>query len=163
MKKIAAILMAGILCSMSTLPIMARNITKEGNYDTTLTYLVDEDYVVTIPESVSLNDTISITSTKANTEPNKAVKVRISKGLTDGKVTLKREYDASYSIQAPVYLNNSNDKVTSDTVIASFADVSADETGGTLTFGEPLSPDQKDVKAGKYKGSITFEIKYETK
>lgn len=161
MKKIAAILTVGILCSMSVLPIMAKNITEEGTHETTLTYSVDEDYMVTIPESVSLEDTISITSKKANTEPNMAVKVRISKGLTDGKVTLNRENDNAYSITAPVFLNNTMGTVASDTVIASFSEVTDEITGGTLTFGNPQAPDGGDVKAGKYSGSIIFEISYE--
>lgn len=169
MKKIAVTLAAGILCCMSTLPVMADNaiITKPGTQDTKLTYSVDEDYMVMIPESVSLNQTVSITSKHANTEPGKAVKVRISSGLEDGKVSLTRDYDTdNYMIKASVSSGGTTQTVDSNTVVASFSEVFVEEgkdpvVGGTLTFGEPQSADGSEIKAGTYTGSMTFSISYE--
>lgn len=168
MKKIAVTLAAGILCCMSTLPVMADSatITELETQDTKLTYSVDEDYMVTIPESVSLDQTVSITSKHANTEPGKAVKVRISSGLEDGKVSLTRDNDTdNYMIKASVSSEDTT-TVDSDTVVASFSEVFVEEgeapfVGGTLTFGAPQSADGSEIKAGTYTGSMTFSISYE--
>lgn len=168
MKKIAVTLAAGILCCMSTLPVMADSatITEPGTQDTELTYSVGEDYMVTIPESVSLNQTVSITSKHANTEPGKAVKVRISNGLNQGMVSLTRVYDTAYKINASVSLGGTTQTVDSNTVVASFSEVFVEEdgdpvVGGTLTFGTPQSADGSEIKAGTYTGSMTFSISYE--
>lgn len=140
----------------------AKEITQPGDQNTTLTYSVGTDYVVVIPESVKLNESIAVTSSKANTEPGKAVKVRITKGLTGGSATLDRDNDDSnYAITAQLKLNDSEAAVTGDTVIASFADVTAETTGGTLTFADPVSPDANPIKAGSYTGSLTFTVSYE--
>ena len=50
-----------------------------------ITFEQPADYVVTIPETVALDEEIVISSSKANTEPNMAVKVRISDLTADGK------------------------------------------------------------------------------
>lgn len=161
-KNIIAFVLAGVLCCTASVPAYAREITTPGDYETTLTFSVDTDYVVVIPESAELNKSLAITSPKANTEPGMAVKVRITKGLTDGSATLRRNYDNSdYAITAKLKLNDSNETVTSETVIASFSDVTTQTTGGTLTFADPVSPDKNDVKAGSYTGSLTFTVSYE--
>lgn len=155
MKKFISILIAVVLVSsFSTVALAA-------DQSTTLTYSVDADYIVTIPESVKLDETIEITSAKANTEPGMAVKVRISEGLTDGKVTLSRQNDTDYKITSLVKLNNTDAVLDSTSVIASFADVTETTTGGTLAFAAPVSPDGGEVKAGDYTGTITFAISYE--
>ena len=161
-KKLFAFVLSAILCCAASVPAFAKEITDPGDYDTTLTYSVETDYVVVIPESVKLNESIVITSSRANTEPGMAVKVRITEGLTEGSVTLDRDNDASdYAITAKLKLNDSNEAVTGDTVIASFADVTAQATGGTMTFADPVSPDENPIKAGSYTGSLTFTVSYE--
>ena len=78
------------------------------------------------------DESIVITSGRANTEPGMAVKVRITEGLTKGSVTLDRDNDNSdYAITARLKLNdNGDDIINSDTVVASFSDImpSSDET-----------------------------------
>ena len=169
-KKAVSVLLTAALCCAAATPVFAADtqITQDSDpktAETELTYSVETDYVVVIPRSVDLDRSIEISSTKANTEPGKAVKVRISNGLTDGNVTLNRKDDASgYSITAKAKLNDSDAAVTADTVIASFADVqetTQGTVGGTLTFGDPVSPDSNPIKAGSYSGTLTFTINYE--
>lgn len=84
-------------------------------------------------------------------------------GLTDdGRAILDRDNDASnYAITTRVKLNGGDNIVTSDTVIASFVDVTAQTVGGTLTFADPVSPDENPIKAGSYTGFLTFTVSYE--
>ena len=167
-KLITFVLAATLFCAVSV-PAFGKEIDKPGDQDTELTYSVDTDYVVVIPESVTLNESIVITSGRANTEPGMAVKVRITEGLTKGSVTLDRDNDNSdYAITARLKLNdNGDDIINSDTVVASFSDImpSSDETtqitGGTLSFSDPASPDKKPIKAGSDTGSLTFTVSYE--
>lgn len=168
-KLITFVLAATLFCAVSV-PAFGKEIDKPGDQDTELTYSVDTDYVVVIPESVTLNESIVITSGRANTEPGMAVKVRITEGLTKGSVTLDRDNDNSgYAITARLKLDDIDDDdiINSDTVVASFSDImtSSDETtqitGGTLSFSDPVSPDKKPIKAGSYTGSLTFTVSYE--
>ena len=162
-KKLTAFVVAAALYYTVFVPAFANEITAPGDCDTTLTYSVETDYVVVIPESVKLDESIVITSSKANTEPGRAVKVRITDGLTDdGRAILDRDNDASnYAITTRVKLNGGDNIVTSDTVIASFVDVTAQTVGGTLTFADPVSPDENPIKAGSYTGFLTFTVSYE--
>ncbi len=161
-KKLTVFVLTAALCCTASVPALAKEISASGNYDTTLTYSVETDYVVVIPESVKLDDSIVITSSKANTEPGMTVKVRITEGLTGDGVTLDRDNDNSdYAITAKLKLGDSDGLVTGDTVIASFADVTTQTTGGTLAFADPVSPDGNPIKAGDYTGSLTFTVSYE--
>ena len=161
-KKFMTFALTASLCIAASVPAFAQEIAEPGNQNTTLFYSVEPDYVVVIPESVKLDESIAITSGKANTEPGKAVKVRITGGLTAGSATPDRDNDDSdYAITAELKLNDGDGPVTGDTVIASFADVTVQTTGGTLTFADPAAPDENPVKAGSYTGSLTFTISYE--
>lgn len=163
MKKIITGVLTAALCISMTVSVFAAEVNSDGGKaDTTLAYSVDADYMVVIPERVVLTQPLAISSSKANTEPGKAVKVRITEGLTDGSVSLDRDNDTSdYAITAKVKCNESDEKVDSDTVIAAFSDVTAEITGGTLTFDDPIAPDDNPVKAGSYTGSLTFTVSYE--
>lgn len=163
MKKIITGVLTAALCISMTVSVFAAEVNSDGGKaDTTLTYSVDADYMVVIPERVVLTQPLAISSSKANTEPGKAVKVRITEGLFDGSVSLDRDNDTSdYAITAKVKRNESDEKVDSDTVIAAFSDVTAEITGGTLTFDDPIAPDDNPVKAGSYTGSLTFTVSYE--
>ncbi len=164
---------AGALCTLLAVPALASELPDGGedNQPLKLTYQVDSDFEVIIPEQVSLDQNLEIAASVANMEPGMAVKVRIAQGLTNGNVTLDRDQDDSdYAIQVPVrLLSDSQATLTSSTVIAAFQDIHLDAfqeepqkiIGATLTFGTPVTPDGKEVKAGFYTGSMTFAISYE--
>lgn len=158
MKKIITGVLTAALCAGMTVPAFAADVTTEGSQNTALTYSVAADYVVTIPETVALNEDLVIFSNKANTEPGKAVKVQIT-GLTDaGAAELARTDDQEYKITAQAKQNGK--AITNDTVVAKFADVTAKEEAPAITFDAPAAA-SGEIKAGHYTGSLTFTVSYE--
>lgn len=131
---------------------------------TSLNYKVNPDYTVVIPKAVALTSSetsMNITATKINAEPDYQVQVKVSAGLTDGKVMLERTNDTGYKIYAPLKLGTTT--VTDSTAVAAFSehDTAALTGTGTLTFGVPEdSTGSTDVKAGDYTGTVTFQVAY---
>ena len=156
MKKLASFLLAAALCCTAAVPAFAADVTTQ---DTTLTYSVNTDYIVTIPEQVALDEEIIISSSKANTEPNMAVKVRISDLTADGAAELTRTDNTDYKITAAAKQNNAG--ITNNTIVAQFADVTAETKADAISFEDPASPDGGEIKAGSYTGSLTFTVSYE--
>lgn len=159
MKKFASFLLAAALCCTAAVPAFAADVTTEGDQDTALTYSVKTDYIVTIPEQVSLDEEIVISSSKANTEPGMAVKVRISDLTAEGAAELIRTNDESYQITAAAKQNNTG--ITNNTVVAQFADVTAEKSADPITFDDPVAVNGGEIKAGSYTGSLTFTVSYE--
>lgn len=161
MKKLAAFLMAAALCCTASIPAFAADTqvsANGGTGDTTLTFSVDTDYVVVIPETVALDEELVISSSLANTEPNMAVKVRISNLTADGKAELARTNDTDYKITAQAKQNSTG--ITNDTVVATFADVTTATNAPAITFDDPAAA-SGDIKAGNYTGTLTFTVSYE--
>ena len=159
MKKLASFLLTAALCCTAATPAFAADVTTEGSQNTALTYSVKTDYIVTIPEQVSLDEEIVISSSKANTEPGKAVKVRISDLTAAGAAELIRTNDESYQITATAKQNSTG--ITNNTVVAQFADVTAETKADPITFDDPVAVNGGEIKAGSYTGSLTFSVSYE--
>lgn len=160
MKKFASFLLAAALCCTATVPAFAADVTTDGGSNsTTITYSVDTDYIVVIPETVALDSDLTIKSTKANTEPGKAVKVRISGLNTNGKAELARANDTEYKITADV--KRGEKALKNSDVVATFADVTAETAATAITVSNAASPDTNPIKAGSYSGTLTFTISYE--
>ncbi|RHR30699.1 hypothetical protein DWX43_07520 [Clostridium sp. AF19-22AC] len=163
---------AGILlvCSLSMTAFAADDSTNIGKgqaeqtASTSLSYNVTPDYTVVIPREVSLSSkdiTMQITATKINAEPNYQVQVKVSGGLTEGKVKLVRTNDTGYEIYAPLKLGDNS--IDSNTAVAAFMehDTTALPGTGTLTFGAPADAGgSTDIKAGDYTGTVTFQVAY---
>lgn len=156
MKKRIGILLAALLVCTLSMPVFAEE--DDTTNTTTLQYSVDESYVVTIPETVSLNQSLVISSELANTEPNMAVKVRISNLTADGKAELARTDDTTYTITAAAKQNGAS--ISNDSVVAVFADVTEKTEAAAITFDAP-SAASGAIKAGSYSGTLTFTISYE--
>lgn len=159
MKKLASFLLAAALCCTAAVPVFAADVTTEGSQNTALTYSVKTDYIVTIPEQVSLDEEIVISSSKANTEPGMAVKVRIYDLDATNVVLLTRSNDTSYQITAAAKQNNQG--ITNNTVVAQFADVTAEKKAAPITFDDPVAVNGGEIKAGSYTGSLIFSVSYE--
>jgi len=168
MKKRTSILAALCLAAAWCVPAAAADTgsTLDAGQDTRSTTVhanIAEEYEVVIPEEARLSEGLRITSRVMNTDPGMQVRVRISQGLEDGKVSLARENDTSgYAITVPLLKGEA--AVTPDTVVAAFADqdINALEgANGALTFGAPKAPDEDPIKAGDYRGFLTFAISYE--
>lgn len=159
-----------LVCSLSMTAFAADESTSIGKGEseqtasTSLSYNVTPDYTVVIPRAVKLSSkdiTMQITATKINAEPNYQVQVKVSGGLTEGKVKLARTNDTSYEIYAPLKLGNSS--IDSNTAVAAFKehDTTALPGTGILTFGAPADADgSADIKAGDYTGTLTFQVAY---
>lgn len=161
MKKTVALLLSAALLGTYTLPAYAADAsvdTEGGSGNTTVTYSVNEEYVVTIPETVSLDGQLVISSNKANTEPGMAVKVRISNLTEDGKAELARTGDTDYKITAQAKQNDA--AISNASVVATFADVTENTLAAPITFEEPAA-ESGEIKAGAYTGTLTFTINYE--
>lgn len=158
MKKSVAFILTAALCCSLAVPVFAGQVTEPGNKTMDLTYSVDVDYMVSIPETANLNQTLTISSGKANTEPNKAVKVQIS-GLTDdGKAILYRKDNRGYAITAAAKQNEKYLK--NNDVIATFADVTTDTQADPIEFDSPVAASGGEIKAGSYTGQLTFIVSY---
>ena len=164
MKKSASFLLAAALCCIATVPALAADsqITPDSDpksASTELTYSVAADYIVVIPETVALDSDLTIKSTKANTEPGKAVKVSISGLNADGKAELTRANDTEYKITADV--KQGEKALKNSDVVATFADVTAETAATAITVSNAASPDTNPIKAGSYSGTLTFTVSYE--
>ena len=159
MKKMASFLFAVALCYTAAVPAFAADVTTDGSKDTSLTYSVSADYIVTIPEQVTLDEEIVISSSKANTEPNMAVKVRISNLTENGEAELARTNDAEYKITVAVKQNDAG--ITNNTVVAQFEDVTTEIKAAAISFDSPVAVNGGDIKAGAYTGSLIFTVSYE--
>lgn len=158
MKRMAAILLAAALCAAAALPAFAVEISEDVDYDTTLRYMVDADYLVVVPESIALDQELVISSTRANTEPGMAVKGRISNLTADGKAELSRINDTDYKITAQAKQNDA--AIADGAVVATFADVTAKTDADAISFEAPEAA-EGTVKAGDYEGGVIFVISYE--
>jgi hypothetical protein len=137
---------------------------------TSIQYSIEPTYTVVIPQTVTAGNSLAITATSINTEPNKQVVVKISSGISaeseQSVVKLIRQMvgggseeerlDESNVLFAPVTLGAGF--VDNYTRIASFRGVSTDNLiQDTLFIG---TPGTEGKLAGTYKGSLTFEISY---
>ena len=160
MKKLGALLLSAALCCMTAVPALAADVTTDGgSQSTTITYSVNADYIVAIPETVALDSDLTIKSTKANTEPGKAVKVSISGLNADGKAELARTNDTDYKITADV--KQGENALKNNDTVAAFADVTTETAATAITVSNAAAPDANPIKAGSYSGTLTFTISYE--
>lgn len=158
MKRMAAILLAAALCAAAALPAFAVEISEDVDYDTTLRYMVDADYLVVVPESIALDQELVISSTRANTEPGMAVKVRISNLTADGKAELSRINDTDYKITAQA---KQNDAAIADGVFTSVVYNEQIVTGTQTPLTVDIAKEEwEEAKSGEYEARLTFTISY---
>ena len=164
MKKILTTALTAALCvsAIGTTAFAAEinQDTDQKTANTAVNYTADPSYVIVIPESVNLGENLNITCEKANTEPDKCVKVRIS-GLTDdGKVSLSRKNDTdNYKITADISQNNT--PLSNNSAVAIFQSIVLSVDAPSIVIYNPQSSDYFDIKAGEYSGTITFTVSYE--
>ena len=163
MKKILTTALTAALCisAVGTTAFAAEinQDTDPKTANTTVNYTVESSgYVIVIPESVNLGENLTITCEKANTEPNKYVRVSVS-GLTDdGKISLSRKLDNSYKITADISQNNTS--LSNDSTVAAFQNITTLTNADPIVVENPQSPDSFPIKAGEYSGTITFTVSY---
>lgn len=126
-----------------------------------VTYTEPNNYVISIPSSVTLKKgeevSTSITATTMNIEPGFQVKVSINNGIDNGSVTLTREGE-SETTTSKVSLTTGGTAIADKAIIATFEGQNTKVTSDGTLFFEGLSD---DLKAGIWKGQIIFSISVE--
>lgn len=155
MKKIVVSTM--IVAALMVATIMP---TAAINNSTTINYSVDSDYLVIIPNSAVLNSNMEIKAGLMNLDYDEAVSVKVSKGVSNGVVTLAREGDEMTKITADVTRNGKKMIDPKQAVVAQFKgdSIIAVESTGVLNLSMPK---EEYVKAGNYSGTMTFSITLE--
>ena len=120
-------------------------------------YQQQSTWIVSIPQT-TLSQTQeveqTVSATAMNIRPDEKLQVKI-KGLTEGKVTLTRDYSKATTTSTVSTTSNSVNPITVDTVIAEFEDQSTDFVNGT-TGKLYFSAIPEETKAGDYSGTITY-------
>lgn len=126
-----------------------------------LVYREPNKYTVTIPASVDLSKgatTQEIGVNGVNLEPGKEIKIKISDGVSPaeaGLIELSREHDTATKAATVVSTAPGGAGIALNTDFVSFT---ADGMQ-PLYFSAVTTPDGgKDIKAGRYKGTITFTV-----
>ncbi|WP_296835576.1 hypothetical protein [Marvinbryantia sp.] len=151
-KGLAGVLAAGMIAGGALTAFAAENDTL------TVTYAKDSRYVLSIPKTVTLSETVSVAAepialTESNVASGKKVAVTVASGIAGGKVTLTDSADATNTITSTVSLSAGGEAIADNAVVAEFKGNSLEaETGtGTLHFAALGT-----VGAGSYSGQIVF-------
>lgn len=157
-KRLVMGIMSAALMAGMVLPVHAEN-TTGGNMD--VNYTEANVYVISIPSSVTLQQgketaAQQIAGTDINIAPDKEVQVKVTGGIENGAVTLALENGgAADKVTSTVSLTSAGTGIDSSTVVAKFSgQTTTPVSGGTLYF----SGLQKDMKAGTWKGQLTFTV-----
>lgn len=116
-------------------------------------------FTLSIPKDVTLSETAEVTEnvglSAIDVKDTEKVEIKVSSGITGGKVELTKETDASSTIHSTVSLTSGGNGIADNAVVASFSNntTTADAGTGTLYF----SAIEETVEPGTYSGNITFE------
>lgn len=123
-----------------------------------VTYRQPNAYTVTIPQSIDLSagaafNEISVTG--VNLEPNKEIKIKISKGVDEsGVIELSRQQDTDTKAVTTISTTQGGTGIAQGTDFATFT---AD--GKQKLYYSAIAPKTgKTIKAGDYSGTLTFEV-----
>ncbi|MCD8104144.1 MAG: hypothetical protein LUF35_03860 [Lachnospiraceae bacterium] len=155
--KMMAGLFAAALLAGTALPAYAEY------RDMTVSYIEASTYTLSIPATVNLSETEEVSAvigvSDVNIATTEQVQIKISSGVSSGKVTLTDTKDAANTISSTVSLTTGGEGIADDAVVAAFEGASTTPvSGGTLYFSA-----LGDVYAGSYEGTIVFEASIVTK
>ena len=133
----------------------------DGTNSTDITYTVDSSYTWTIHSAISLNSattTGDVSVTQANVAADKEIVIKVKGSGTDGAFTMKDKNGAgsneiSYNVQ------NGNQAVQVNDTVLTFGTTDTATKTTTLTFALAST----NVKAGNYKGTVTYTATLNTK
>lgn len=146
-RKWIAGIMTAMLMGAMVLPVSAEEMT--------VTYREPNNYILTIPASVNLNQskTADVSVSNVNLEPNASIRISITSGIDSNSiVSLAREDDTSTTAITTLTVDNS--PVALNTVFATFT---ADGSK-TLIFSDLTDSQGGTVKAGNYSGTLIFSV-----
>jgi hypothetical protein len=120
----------------------------------TLTYTVDDSFMVYIPDSISVGQTAQLYASQINIDPSKHVYVRISNMGNDG-VTITSVNDSSSTLSVLFRDGEGNTLNQSNTLVGTFS-----ESDASLYLTSYIDYDGNAV-AGDYTGVVYFDISCE--
>lgn len=153
----------------------AAEITSNTTSNTEVNYTANtSQFSVAVPAVISVSDEetpINVTSSYINIRPDEQISVSISAGHTNGVVTLSRELKNSAlddKTTMTTTISRSDAAITTSTLVGKFID----STGTANKYVNAVKLSQVDttnaldasgnVKAGTYRGSVTFKIARES-
>lgn len=153
-KKIIAGMMAAVLAAGMVMPVSAADTTPQEN-SVKVGYEEASTFTLTIPAAVTLSETEGATGSVGlsamNIETTEKVQIKVTEGITDGKVTLTDVKDSANTCSSTVSLTEGGTGIASDAVIAEFTMDSALLTA-PLYFSA-----LGEVPAGTYSGQIVYQ------
>lgn len=153
-KKIMAGMLTAVLAAGMVLPVSAAD-TETKTHNIPVQYEEASTFTLTIPAAVTLSETegaeSSVGLSDMNIETTEKVQIKVTGGITDGKVTLTDVKDPDNTCSSTVSLREGGAGIASDAVIAEF-------TMGSTSLTAPLYFSALgNVPAGTYSGQITYE------
>ena len=150
MKRIFGVAMAVCLMAGSTLTAYAQdqdvgNMNGINSGTSTLTYEVDSNYAVVIPETINMNEQYSFTSRMMDLKDNESVVVFVDK--SDEEITMTEKTSGK---TAKLHFNGGETDKFNRLILARF---SANQNTSNITFNG-----QMEATAGSYSGTCTFYV-----
>lgn len=154
-KKWLGMAMAAVMMGSMAVPVLATGTT--SNDTLKVGYTEPSTFTLNIPASVTLKETEEVSQSiglsAINVATTEKVQIKVSSGISGGKVTLKDVEDPQNTHTSTVSLTSGGTEIADDAVVAAFEGTStAATTGGTLFFSA-----LGDIPAGTYSGTIMFE------
>lgn len=152
-------LSAVTLMSPVTTTILATS--GDGNNSTDITYTVDSSYTWTIHSAISLNSSTTtgdVSVTQANVAADKEIVIKVKGSGTDGAFAMKDKNGAG-SNEISYNVKNGNEAVQVNGTVLTFGTNDTAPKTTTLTF----ALDSSNIKAGNYKGTLTYTATLNTK
>lgn len=150
MKRIFGVAMAVCIMAGSTLPAYAQdqdvgNMNGINSGTSTLTYEVDSNYAVVIPETINMNEQYSFTSRMMDLKDNESVVVFVDK--SDEEITMTERTSGK---TAKLHFNGGETDKFNRLILVRF---SANQNTSNITFNG-----QMETTAGSYSGTCTFYV-----
>lgn len=148
--KLIAGTMGVMMLGAMVLPVHAKEMS--------VTYRQPNAYTVTIPDSIDLSAGAAsneIEVTGVNLEPNKEIKIKISKGVDEsGVIELSRQQDTDTKAVTTISTTQGGTGIAQDTDFVTFT-----ANGKQKLYYSAIAPKTgKTIKAGDYSGTLTFEV-----
>lgn len=157
MKKFLASILALAMCCAMAVPAFAEDTTIDQNSQdktgsTAVSYSVDEMYTVTIPEKVTLGNSVTVKAEDVCVANGSVVNVSLTG--TDGSNDAFELESAEGAVITYTVQNEDDDTIAIDDVVLTVDPAEASSGEAELTFVAPTSV----TYAGVYEGTVTFTV-----
>lgn len=119
-----------------------------------LTYTADDQFYISVPETINVGGESTVNAAGVNIAPNKILRVYVNNFESDSTIPLTNVNDSQYKAYAEFYTASGERVNTSGNSIVQFQ---SGDSGLNKEFNTRLSGDSSDV-AGEYTGTVQFRI-----